>query len=138
MRFMLIRKADEETEAGLMPGQELLGAMAKYNEQLVNAGVLLAGDGLKPTSKGVRVKFAAGKPTVVDGPFAESKELIADYTIIDVKSREEAIEWARRWPPIDGHGNVEIELRQLYELTDFPAGEGLEHHFRNRDQLANQ
>ncbi|MEO5580048.1 MAG: YciI family protein [Gemmatimonadaceae bacterium] len=134
---MMIRKADEETEAGLMPGQELLGAMAKYNEDLVNAGVMLAGDGLKPSSEGARVKFAAGKPTVVDGPFAESKELIAGYTIIDVKSRHEAIEWVRRWPPIDGHGNVEIELRQLYELSDFPAGEGLAHHVRNKDQLAN-
>src|SRR5581483_5954876 len=103
MRFMILRKADEETEAGALPDEELLTAMGKYMEEMANAGVLLGGEGLKPTSQGVRVHFSGGKPTVLDGPFAETKELIAGYCLIQVKSREEAIEWVKRWPPIDAH-----------------------------------
>jgi hypothetical protein len=119
MRFMVIRKADKETEAGALPTEELLSAMIKYNEEMVKAGVMLSGDGLQPTSKGAKIKFSRGKPTVIDGPFAESKELIAGFSIIQVKSRDEALEWVKRWPSIDGHGEVELELRQLYEAEDF-------------------
>lgn len=119
MRFMIIRKADAETEAGAMPTQELVDAMMKYNEEMINAGVMVGGDGLKPSSKGARIKFSGGKPVVHDGPFAESKELIAGYTLIQCASREEALEWVQRWPPLDGHGEVSLELRQLYEADDF-------------------
>src|SRR5687768_15237271 len=98
MRFMMIRKADPFTEAGGPPSEEILVAMARYNEEMVKAGVMLAGDGLKPSAQGARVKFTNGKPRVIDGPFAETKELIAGFSIIDVASKEEAIEWARRWP----------------------------------------
>jgi hypothetical protein len=93
MRFMLIRRADKNTEAGVLPSEELLSAMLKYNEELVRAGVMLQGEGLKPSSQGVRVKFSGGKPIVVDGPFTETKELIAGFTMIQVRSKEEAIEW---------------------------------------------
>jgi len=116
---MIIRKADEKTEAGALPTMELIEAMGSYNEQLIKAGVMLDGAGLQPTSKGARLKFSAGRPKVVDGPFTETKELVAGFTIIDVKSKEEAIEWARRWPPVDGDGEVELEIRQLYEASDF-------------------
>jgi hypothetical protein len=119
MRFMIIRKADAETEAGAMPTEGLVAAMMKYNEEMVNAGVMVAGDGLKPSSKGARIRFSGGRPTVVDGPFAEAKELVAGFTMIDVASREEALEWVKRWPPEDGHGNVELELREVYEADDF-------------------
>ena len=126
MRFIILRKADSDTEAGMMPGDELITAMGKYNEEMIKAGVMLAGDGLKPSSAGTRVKFSGGKPTVIDGPFAEAKELVAGFSIVDVKSKEEAIEWVRRWPPIDGNGNVEIEIRPLSELSDFGDSEALE------------
>lgn len=126
MRFMIIRKADHETEAGVMPSEELIAAMGKYNEEMVKAGVMLEGSGLQPSAKGARVKFSRGKPTVIDGPFAETKELIAGFSIIQVSSREEAIDWVRRWPQIDGHGNVEIEIRQLYELEDFGPSEAID------------
>ena len=119
MRFMIMRKADEETEAGVLPGAELLEAMLKYNEELAKAGVMLDGVGLQASSKGARVKFSGGKPAVTDGPFAETKELIAGFTMIQVNSKEEAIEWVKRWPAIDGHGEVEIEIRQLFEAEDF-------------------
>jgi hypothetical protein len=119
MRFMIIRKADAETEAGVMPSKALVDAMIKYNEEMVRAGVMLAGDGLKPSVKGARVKFSRGKPKVTDGPFAETKELVAGYSIIQVRSREEAIEWLKRWPVEDADGEVELELRQLYEAEDF-------------------
>jgi hypothetical protein len=121
MRFMIIRKADRSTEAGTLPSQELLAAMGKYNEELVKAGVMLAGEGLQPSAKGVRVKFSNGKPTVIDGPFAEAKELIAGFTMIEVKSKEEAIEWVKRWPALDGDGKVELEVRQVFEAADFGA-----------------
>jgi hypothetical protein len=126
MRFMIIRKADADTEAGMMPSEELIAAMARYHEELVNAGVMLAGDGLKPSAKGARVRFSGGRPSVIDGPFAETKELVAGYSIIQVESLEEAVRWVERWPAIDGGGNVEIEIRPLYELSDFGEGEGID------------
>ena len=119
MRFMIIRKADASTEAGRMPSKEQFEAMMKYNEELVRAGVMLAGEGLQPSSKGARVKFTRGKPTIVDGPFAEAKELIAGFTMIQARSREEALEWVKRWPTLDGEGEVELEVRQVFEAEDF-------------------
>ena len=119
MRFMMIVKATKDSEAGVMPGNELIAAMTKYNEELVKAGVLLDLSGLHPSSKGFRVRYASGKPTIIDGPFAETRELIAGYWLIQVKSKEEAIEWVKRWPAIDGHGEVEIEIRQVFEAEDF-------------------
>jgi hypothetical protein len=116
MRFMVIVKADKNSEAGVMPSKELLEKMGKYNEELVKAGVMLAGDGLHPSSKGVRIRFNGAKRTVIDGPFAETKELIAGYWLWQVKSREEAIEWLKR-APFDG--GTEIELRQVFEAADF-------------------
>jgi hypothetical protein len=125
MRFMIIVKANEDSEAGVMPEERVFEEMADYHEELQKAGVLLDASGLHPSSKGWRIKYSGGKRTVVDGPFAESKELIAGYTIIQVKSKEEAMEWARRFP---NPGNVdgEIEVRQLFELEDFPAMEAIE------------
>jgi len=123
MRFMMLLKADKTTESGALPTKQDLEAMGKYNEELVKAGVLLDGAGLHPSSKGARVTFQDGKPTVTDGPFAETKELIAGYWMIQVKSKEEAIEWAKRVPfdrlPRDGR-TPQIELRQMFELADFP------------------
>jgi hypothetical protein len=116
---MIIRKADADTEAGKLPSEQLIADMLSYNEELVKAGVMLAGEGLQPTSKGARIKFSGGKPTVIDGPFAEAKELIAGFTLIEVRSREEAIEWVKRWPRSDGDGEVELELRQVFEADDF-------------------
>ena len=138
MRFMIIRRAGPETEAGGMPSEALLAAMANYNEQLVRAGVMLQGEGLQPSSKGARVKFSKGQPRVIDGPFAEAKELIAGFTMIEVRSREEAIEWVKRWPQLDGGGEVEIEIRQVFELSDFAAGDATEHHARIGEQIAEQ
>jgi hypothetical protein len=119
MRFLVIRKADKFTEAGIPPTEDLIAAMGRYNEEMVKAGVMLSGDGLQPSSKGARVKFSGGKPRVIDGPFTESKELVAGFSILQVDSKEEAIEWVKRWPQIDGGGEVEIEIRQLFELEDF-------------------
>jgi hypothetical protein len=119
MRFMIIRKADQDTEAGAPPSEELLRAMTAYNEEMVKAGVMLAGEGLHPSAHGARVEFSGGKPTVTDGPFTEAKEMIAGYSLIQVRSREEAIEWARRWPAEDAGGNVRLELRQVFEAEDF-------------------
>jgi PhnB protein len=127
MRFLIIRKADAETEAGMMPSEELLVAMGRYNEELVKAGVMKAGAGLKPSALGARVKFSGGRPTVIDGPFTETKELVAGFSIIDVASKEEAVEWVKRWPQEDGHGQVEIEIRPLYEIEDLMSGEAAEH-----------
>jgi hypothetical protein len=126
VRFMIIRKADKETEAGLLPSEELLSAMLKYNEELVKAGVMLQGEGLHASSRGARVKFSGGEPAVTDGPFTETKELIAGFTMIQVKSKEEAIEWVKRWPALDGHGEVEIEIRQVFEAEDFGPAATLE------------
>jgi len=119
MRFMIIRKADAQTEAWAKPSTALLDAMMAYNEEMIRAGVMLGGDGLKPSSRGARIKFSKGKPKVTDGPFAEAKELVAGYTIIQVASREEALGWVKRWPVEDGDGEVELELRELYEADDF-------------------
>jgi hypothetical protein len=120
MRFMMIVKASKDSEAGVMPSEKLLDAMTKYNEQLVNAGVLIDATGLQPSSKGARIRFSGDKRTVIDGPFPETKELIAGYWVIQVKSKEEAIEWARRCPNPQGEGaEAEIELRQFFELEDF-------------------
>jgi len=121
MRFMIIRRADKETEAGVRPSEELFAEMMKYNEELVKAGVMLQGEGLQPSSKGMRVKFSRGKPRVIDGPFTETKELIAGFTMIQAKSKEEAIEWVKRWPAIDADGEVELEIRQVLEPEDFGA-----------------
>jgi hypothetical protein len=128
MRFMMIVKGNKDTEAGKMPDEKLIAAMTKYNEELQKAGVLLDLSGLQPTSKGVRIKFSGGKRTIIDGPFTESKEVIAGYWLIQVKSREEAMEWAKRVPAPHGEGNDgEIELRQLYDIEDFPPSEAIEH-----------
>jgi hypothetical protein len=115
---MVIMKADAETEAGVMPSEEVLAAMGKYNEELVKAGVMLAGEGLHPSSKGARVHLQGDKRTVIDGPFAEAKELIAGFWLIDVKSRDEAIEWVKRVPSGEGQDAV-IEIRQVFEAEDF-------------------
>lgn len=118
MRFMVIVKADKESEAGVMPTEKMLADMGKYNEELVKAGVMLAGEGLHPTSKGARVRFSGGKSTVIDGPFAETKELVAGYWMWQVNSREEAIEWLKR-APFDN--DTEVEIRQVFEAEDFGA-----------------
>lgn len=127
MRFMIIVKASRESEAGVMPDEKLLSAMQKYHEELVKAGVLVDASGLKPSSAGWRIRYAGDKRSVVDGPFAETKELIAGYTIIDVKSREEAIELSKRFPNpyLDGRDG-EIEVRQFFELEDFAPGEAID------------
>jgi hypothetical protein len=117
MRFMILVKATKDSEAGVMPSKEMLTTMGKFNEELVNAGVMLAGEGLQPSSKGARVKFSGGKPAVVDGPFAETKELVAGYWIWQVRSKDEAIEWLKRAPFQD----EEIEIRQIFEAEDFGA-----------------
>ncbi len=120
MRFMIIVKATKDSEAGVMPSEQLLTEMGKFNEELVNAGVMLAGEGLQPSSKGARVRFSGSRRTVIDGPFAETKELIAGYWLWQVKSKEEAIEWVKRCPnPMPGES--EIEIRQVFEAEDFGA-----------------
>ncbi len=119
MRFMILIKADKNSEAGVMPDEKLLAEMGKFNEELVNAGVMLAGEGLHPSSKGARVKLAGDKRTVIDGPFAETKELIAGFWLWQVNSRDEAIEWVTRCPnPFPGT-EAEIEIRQVFESEDF-------------------
>jgi hypothetical protein len=115
LRFMVIVKADKDSEAGKLPSQELLSEMMKYNEELVKAGIMLAGEGLHASSKGARVKFAGGKTTVIDGPFAETKELIAGYWMFQVKSKQEAIDWVKRAPMRE----TEVEIRQVFEPADF-------------------
>jgi len=123
MRFMVLVKANKDSEAGVLPDEKILNAMGKFNEELVKAGVMLAGEGLQPSSKGVRVRFSGGKRTVIDGPFAETKELVAGFWLWQVKSKEEAIEWLKRAPFED----AEVEIRQLFETEDFapsdPSGE---------------
>jgi len=119
MRVMVMVKATQKSEAGVMPSEKLLGDMGRFNEELAKAGVLLAGDGLTPSSKGKRVRFAGEKRTVIDGPFAESKELIAGFWIWQVKSIEEAVEWVRRCPPPMPGEESEIEIRPLFEQEDF-------------------
>jgi hypothetical protein len=124
MRFMMLVKANADSEAGVLPDEKTLAAMGKFNEEMVKAGVMLDGTGLHPTSKGARVRFAGGKPKVTDGPFSEAKELVAGYWLIQVKSKAEAVEWAKRVPFVDG----EIEIRQMFEMTDFPPSEALDRH----------
>ena len=140
MRFMIIVKATRDSEAGVMPSTELLAAMGKYNEELVKAGIMLAGEGLHPSSNGARVRFSDKQRTVIDGPFAETKELIAGYWLWQVKSREEAIEWVKRCPnPMPG--DSEIEIRQIFEADDFGAEftpELREQEERLRAQVAGQ
>ncbi|MBS1212562.1 MAG: dehydrogenase [Proteobacteria bacterium] len=120
MRFMILIKSDENTEAGVMPSEKLLTEMGKFNEELVNAGVMLAGEGLQPSSKGARVRFSGTRRTVIDGPFAETKELIAGFWIWQCKSLDEAIEWVKRCPnPLEG--DAEVEIRQVFEAEDFGA-----------------
>src|SRR5256885_566333 len=137
MRVMVIVKGDQSTEAGVMPGTELLAAMGQYNEQLVKAGVMLAGEGLHPTSKGRKVKFAGGQKSVIDGPFTEAKEIVAGFWLWQVKSMDEAIEWLKRAP----FEETEIEIRQLFEAADFGAEftpELREQEARIREQIATQ
>lgn len=120
MRFMIIVKASADSEAGVMPDDSLMAAMAVYHEELAKAGALLDATGLQPTSKGWRIRYSGGRRTVIDGPFAETKEVVAGYTLIQVRSREEAMEWARRFPaPFGEKADGEIEVRQLFELDDF-------------------
>jgi hypothetical protein len=134
MRFMMIVKASKDSEAGVLPDEKILAEMAKYNEQLVKAGVMLDGAGLKPTSQGSRIRYSGETRTVIDGPFTEAKELIAGFWIIQVKSKEEAIEWAKRVPFQDG----EVELRPFFELDDFAPGDAIEHHRRIGKELEKQ
>ncbi|HEU0079973.1 MAG TPA: YciI family protein [Longimicrobiaceae bacterium] len=142
MKFMILVKASADSEAGVLPGTELLAEMGRYNEELVKAGVLLAGEGLHPSSKGARVRFSGSERTVIDGPFAETKELIAGFWIFQVKSKEEAIEWVKRAPnPMPGT-EPEIEIRQVFDPEDFapsdPTGELREAEERLREQVAQQ
>ena len=138
MRVMVIVKATKESEAGVMPSKELLTAMGNYNEELVKAGIMLAGDGLKPSSKGKRVRFSGSKRTVIDGPFAETKELIAGYWIWQVRSMEEAVEWVKRCPnPMPG--DSEVEIRPFFEAADFGENftpEAREQEERLREKIA--
>jgi len=124
MRFMVIVKANKDSEAGVLPDQKILAEMGKFNEELVKAGVMLAGEGLQPSSKGARVRFQGNKRTVIDGPFAETKELVAGFWLWQVKSKQEAIEWLKRAPFDEG---TEVEIRQVFETADFapvdPTGE---------------
>jgi hypothetical protein len=132
MRFMMIVKANKDSEAGILPTEEQLAEMARYNEQLVKAGVMLAGEGLQASSKGARVRYSGAKRTVIDGPFTETKELIAGFWLIQAKSLEEALEWAKRVPFEEG----EVEVRQVFELEDFGPGEAIDHHARLQEQIA--
>ena len=134
MRVMVMVKATQDSEAGVMPEEKALADMAKYNEELVKAGVMLDGAGLKPSSNGARITYAGSKRTVLDGPFAETKELVAGFWVIQVKSKDEAIEWAKRVPFEDG----EVELRPFFELEDFAPGPAVEHHKEIGRQLEKQ
>lgn len=131
MRFMLIVKGDDRSEAGVLPTDQELAEMGTFNDEMVKSGVMLAGEGLQATSKGAKVKFKGGKPTVIDGPFAEAKEVVAGFWLIQAKSKAEAVEWARRAPFVDG----EIEVRQVFELEDFNQTDALDLHKQHREQL---
>ena len=135
MRFMVIVKASKDSEAGIMPSEELLAEMGRFNEALIQAGIMKDGAGLHPSSKGVRVRFRGKERIVIDGPFAETKELVAGYWIIQVKSKQEAIEWMKRVPNPHNEGG-EIEIRQLFELEDFGESPAVEHHRKVGDELA--
>src|ERR1051326_1910805 len=134
MRFMVIVKASKDSEAGQMPSEAIVRDMGKFKEELVKAGVMLDGAGLQPSSKGARIRFSGKNRTGIDGPFAETKELVAGYWIIQVKSKEEAIEWMKRCPN-PHEEDCEIELRQFFELEDFAPGDAIEHHRTNKDAL---
>jgi hypothetical protein len=131
MRFMLIVKADQRSEAGVLPSDKELADMGKFNDEMVKGGVMLAGEGLQASSKGAKIKFKGGKPTVIDGPFTEAKELVAGFWLIQARSKDEAVEWARRAPFVDG----EIEVRQVFELEDFNQTDALDLHKKHREQL---
>ena len=131
MRFMLIVKADQRSEAGVLPNEQELAEMGKFNDEMVKSGVMLAGEGLQASAKGARVQFKGGKPRVIDGPFTEAKELVAGFWLIQARSKEEAVEWARRAPFVDG----EIEVRQVFELEDFDQTAALDLHKKHREQL---
>ena len=131
MRFMMIVKANKDSEAGTLPGEKLLDDMAKFNEEMVKAGVMLAGEGLHPSSKGARVRFAGGKPTVTDGPFTGTQDLVSGFWLIRVKTKDEAVQWAKRVPFKEG----EIEIRQVSELEDFGASPAVERHARLQEQM---
>jgi len=133
MRFMVLVKASEESEAGILPDEGILAAMGKYNEELVKAGVMLAGDGLQASAKGARVRFDGKKRTVTDGPFAETRELVAGYWIWQCKSKSEAIEWLER-APFDG--GAEVEIRQIFELSDFGDSAAVDHHRELQERIA--
>lgn len=133
MRFIVLVKASRESEAGVLPDEKILAAMAKYNEELVNAGVMLAGDGLQASSKGARVRFDGNKRTVTDGPFSETKELVAGYWIWQCRSKQEAIDWLKRAP---FEGGEEVEIRQMFELSDFGESEAVEQHRKLGEKLA--
>ena len=134
MRFLMIVKASKQSEAGVMPTEQELAEMARYNEELVKAGAMLDGAGLHPSREGVRINFDTGKPRVIDGPFAETKELIAGFWLWQVKSKEDAIEWVKRCPnPFNGES--EIEIRQLFELEEFTQGPAIEHHRQLQDAI---
>ena len=138
MRFMVIVKADKNSESGALPDEKALAAMGKFNEELVKAGVMLAGEGLHASSKGARVRFTTSKPTVIDGPFAEAKELVAGFWLWQVKSKDEAIEWLKRAPFQEG----EVEIRQVFEMADFapvdPSGKVREHEDQLRKKIDQQ
>ena len=134
MRFMVLVKATKDSEAGVMPSEELLAAMAKFNEEMVKAGVMLDGNGLQPSSKGARVAFSGDKRTVIDGPFTETKELVAGYWILQCKSLAECIEWVKRCPNPHGEDSA-IEIRQVFELEDFGESPAVDHHRRLGEQL---
>jgi hypothetical protein len=131
MRFMLIVKADHRSEAGVLPTEKELADMGRFNDEMVKSGVMLAGEGLQASSKGARVRYAGSKRTVIDGPFSETKELIAGFWLIQAKSREEAIEWARRVPFDDG----EVEIRQVFELEDFGQSAAVDRHAKLQEKL---
>jgi hypothetical protein len=135
MRFMVIVKANKDSEAGVLPSEEMLAAMGKFNEEMVKAGIMLDGAGLQSSSKGARIRFSGNKRTVIDGPFTETKELIAGYWIIDVKSKQEAIEWIKRCPNPHNEDS-EIEIRQFFELEDFGSSDAVEHHRRLGEEIA--
>src|SRR2546421_4244074 len=137
MRFMVIVKANKDSEAGKMPSEEMLAKMAKFNEEMVKAGIMLDGAGLRPSSQGARIRFTGDKRSVIDGPFAETKELIAGYWIIQVKNKAEAIEWMKRCPkPHDE--DCEIEIRQFFELEDFGESPAVDHHRAVGAEMAQQ
>jgi hypothetical protein len=137
MRFMMIVKASKDSEAGIMPSDELIGQMTKYNEELQKAGVLLDLSGLQPSSNGARIKFSGGKRTVINGPFTDSKDLIAGYWVIQVKSKEEVVQWALRAPAPHGPDKEsEIELRQFFELEDFGESEAIDRARKLEAELA--